>query len=69
MNNYCSQLVNIQNMGGVKRVEIHTSEPFLPGPSHFEIEVATAKLRKYKSILAELIQADQTLLVSDPQTH
>jgi hypothetical protein len=38
------------------------AEPLVPGPSHLEVEIAIAKLKKYKSpgseeILAELIQA------------
>jgi hypothetical protein len=43
-------------------MEIHTAEPLVPGPSHLEVEIAIAKLKKYKSlvsdqILAELYQA------------
>jgi hypothetical protein len=44
--------------------EVHTAEPLVPGPSHLEVEIAIAKLRKYKSpgtssdeIPAKLIQA------------
>jgi hypothetical protein len=41
---------------------MHTAEPLVPGPSHLEIEISIAKLKKYKSpgsdlILAELYQA------------
>jgi hypothetical protein len=45
-----------------------TAEPLISGPSHPEDEIATAKLKKYKSagseqIPAELIQAvSETLL-------
>jgi hypothetical protein len=42
--------------------EIHTAQPLMPKPSHFEVEIATAKFREYKlpgtdEIPAELIQA------------
>jgi hypothetical protein len=43
-------------------VEVRTTEPFVPQPTPFEVEIAIAKLKKYKSpgsdqIPAELIQA------------
>jgi hypothetical protein len=45
------------------------AEPFIPGPSRFEVENATAKLKKYKTpdidqIPAELIQAGGEILLS-----
>jgi hypothetical protein len=41
---------------------VHTAEPFATGPNRLEVEIPTAKLKKYKSpgsdqIPAELIQA------------
>jgi hypothetical protein len=44
-------------------------EPLVPGPSHFEVEIAVAKPKKYKSpdsdqITAKLIQAGGETLVS-----
>jgi hypothetical protein len=47
--NYFSQLLNVNNVSDVRQIEIHTAEPLLPDPSHLETEVATAKLKKYKS--------------------
>jgi hypothetical protein len=40
---------------------MHATEPLMPDPSHFEVEIAITKFRKYKSpssdqIVAELIQ-------------
>jgi hypothetical protein len=60
--NYISQLLNVHNVSDVRQIEVHTAEPLVPGPSHLEVEIAIAKLKKYKSpssdqILAELIQA------------
>jgi hypothetical protein len=48
---------------------MHTAEPLLPGPSHLEVEISIAKLKKYKSpsseqIPAELYQAAGETLVS-----
>jgi hypothetical protein len=45
------------------------AEPLVPGPSHLEVEIAIAKLKKYKSpggdqIPAELIQAGGEILLS-----
>jgi hypothetical protein len=66
---YASQLLNVHNVGDVRQIEIYTTEPLVLGPSHLEVEIAVAKLKKYKSpgsdqILAELIQAGGKTLVS-----
>jgi hypothetical protein len=42
---------------------MHTAEPLVPDPSPFEVEIATAKLKSYKSsgsdqILEQLLQAE-----------
>jgi hypothetical protein len=49
-------------VSGVRQIDVHTAEPFVPGPSRLEVEIAIAKLKMYKSpgsdqIPAELIQA------------
>jgi hypothetical protein len=46
------------------------AEPLVPGPSRLEVEIAIAKLKKYKSpgsdqIPAELIQAGSEILLSE----
>jgi hypothetical protein len=48
-------------------VEVHRAEPSVPGHSHLAVEIAIAKLKKYKfpgsdQILAELIQATGEIL-------
>jgi hypothetical protein len=63
--NYFSQLLNVHNVSDVRQIE----EPLVPGPSYLEVEIAIAKLKKYKSsvsdeILAELIQAGGEILLS-----
>jgi hypothetical protein len=67
--NYCSQLFNVHNVSNVRQIEVHTAEPLVSGPSHFEVEIAIAKLKKYKSqgsdqIPAELIQPGGEILLS-----
>jgi hypothetical protein len=59
--NYC-QLLNVHNVSEVRQIEIRTAEPLVPYPSPSEVEIAIARLKKYKSpgsdqILTELIQA------------
>jgi hypothetical protein len=60
----------VHNVSDVRQIEVHTSEPLVPGPSHLEVEIAIAKLKKYTSpdrdqILAELIQARGEILPSE----
>jgi hypothetical protein len=68
--NYFSQLLNVHNVSDVRQIEVHTAEPLVPGPSHLEVEIAVAKLKKYKlpgsdEIPAELIQAGDEILLSE----
>jgi hypothetical protein len=67
--NYFSQLLNVHNVSDVGQIEVHTVEPLVPGPSRLEVEIAIAKLIKYKSpgsdqIPVELIQAGGEILLS-----
>jgi hypothetical protein len=67
---YFSQLLNAHNVCDVRQIEIHTAEPLVPGLSYLEVEIAIAKLKKYKSpgsvqILVELIQAGVRLVYVD----
>jgi hypothetical protein len=45
--NYFSRLLNVHNVSDVRQIEVHTAEPLVPGPS-LEVEIAIAKLKKYK---------------------
>jgi hypothetical protein len=59
----------VHNISDVRQIEVHTAEPSEPGPSHLEVGIAIAKLKKYKSpgsdqIPAELIRARDELLVT-----
>jgi hypothetical protein len=51
------------------QTEIHRAEPIVPGHSHLEAEIVTAKLKKYKSLGGEqistkVIQAGGEILIS-----
>jgi hypothetical protein len=66
---YFSQVLNVHNVSDARKIEIHTAETLVPGPSHLEVEISIAKLKKYNSprndqIPAELIQAEGGTLVS-----
>jgi hypothetical protein len=66
---YFSRLLNLQDVSDVRQIEMHTAEPLVPGPSHLEVKIAIAKLKKYRSagsdqIPAELIQAEGDTLAS-----
>jgi hypothetical protein len=43
------QLLNVHNVSDIRQIEVHTTEPLVPGPSRLEVEIAVAKLKKYKS--------------------
>jgi hypothetical protein len=65
--NSFSQLLNVNSVSDDRQIEIHTAELVL-GPSHLEVEIPIAKLKKYKSsgsnqIPAELNQAGSETLV------
>jgi hypothetical protein len=47
--NYFSQLLNVRRVSDVMHMEIHTAELLVPDPGPFEVEIAIAKLKKYKS--------------------
>ena len=47
--NQFSQLLNVFGVIGVRQTEIHTSEPLVPEPSAFEIEMVSVELKRHKS--------------------
>jgi hypothetical protein len=42
--NCFSKLLNVHNVSDVRRIEVHTAEPLVPGPSRLEIEIAITEL-------------------------
>jgi hypothetical protein len=41
--------LNVHSVSDVRQIEIHTAEPLVPDLSPFEVEIATAKLKRFKS--------------------
>jgi hypothetical protein len=69
-NCFSQQLLNVHNVSDVRQIEVHTAELLVPGLSRLEVEIAIAKLKRYKSpgsdqIPAELIQAGGEILLSE----
>jgi hypothetical protein len=59
----------MRNVSDVRQIEVHTTEPLVPGPSRLGVEIAIAKLKKHKSpgsdqIPTELFQAGGEILQS-----
>jgi hypothetical protein len=46
---YLCQLSNVLNVSDVRQIKVHMVEPLVPLLSCLEIEIAIAKLKKYKS--------------------
>jgi hypothetical protein len=44
LKNYSCQLLNVHRAGGVRQIEMHTAEPFVPELSASVAEVAVGKL-------------------------
>jgi hypothetical protein len=67
--NSFNQVLNMQRVHDVRRMDIRTADPLVPGPSTVEVEIAIGKLKSYKSpgsdqIPAELIKAGGETLYS-----
>jgi hypothetical protein len=56
--------LNVHTVSDVRQSEAHTAEPLVPGASRFEVEIAIAKLKKYKSPGSDQIQAGGEMLLS-----
>jgi hypothetical protein len=41
--------LNVHRVSDIRQIEIHISKPFVPYPSSFEVEIAIAKLKSFKS--------------------
>jgi hypothetical protein len=68
--NSFNQVLNVHGVRNVRQKDIHTAEPLVPEPSLFEVEIATGKLKCYKSlgtdqIPAKLIKAGGEMLCSE----
>jgi hypothetical protein len=65
-------VLNVHRVSEVRQMGIHAAEPLVLGHSPFEVEIAIAKLRRYKlpcsdhtHIMEELIQTRGEALWSD----
>jgi hypothetical protein len=47
----------VYRFSGVRQIEIHAAEPLILDPNHFEVEIAIANLKRYKSPRSDLIAA------------
>jgi hypothetical protein len=47
--NYFSQLLNVHRVSDVRQIEMHKAESLVPHPSPFEVEAASAELKRYES--------------------
>jgi hypothetical protein len=61
--------LKVRNVSDVRQIEVHATEPLVPGPSHLEVEIAVAELNKYQlqgsdQIPTEQIQAGGETLLS-----
>jgi hypothetical protein len=68
-NNNNNNNKNVHGVHDVRQMDIHTAKPLVPEPSLVEVEIATGKLKIYKSpgadqISAELIKAGGETLYS-----
>jgi hypothetical protein len=47
--NYFSQLLNVHRVRDVRQREIHRAETLVPDPRPFQVEIAIANLKRFKS--------------------
>jgi hypothetical protein len=50
--------LNVDRVSDVTQIEIRTTQPLVPDPSPFKVEMAIAKLKRYKSQGTDEIQAE-----------
>ena len=56
--NHFSQSLNVNGVSDVEQTEIQTAEPLVPEKSAFEVEMATGKLKRHKSLDVDQIPAE-----------
>jgi hypothetical protein len=70
----CFQILNAHMFNAVRQSEINATEPLVSDSPHFEVEITTEKLKRYKlsgtdQTPSELIQAGRKEITFwDPQT-
>jgi hypothetical protein len=63
-------VLNVHGVHDIRQMDMHVAEPLVPEPSLIKVEIATGKLKRYKSpgtdqILAKLIKAGGEILCSE----
>jgi hypothetical protein len=51
----------VPNVSEVTQIEVHTAEPLVPGLSRLDVEIAIAKMKKYKMPGSDVIPAELVL--------
>jgi hypothetical protein len=55
--NFFNQVLNVYAIHDVMQMDIHTAEPIIPEPTLVAVEIAIGKLKSYKSLGTDQIQA------------
>jgi hypothetical protein len=58
--NYLYQMFNVRTVNDIRQTEIYTAEPLVLESSSFRVEIAFAKLKRYKSLGFNQIPAEVT---------
>jgi hypothetical protein len=56
--NYFPQLLNVHRVSDVRQIEVHTAKLLVHDPNPIEVEIAVAKLKMFKSLGSDQIQAE-----------
>jgi len=55
--NHFSQLLNVRGINDVRQTDRHATDPLVPGPSAFEVEMVIEKLKRNRSPYIVTVQA------------
>jgi hypothetical protein len=55
---FFNQVLNVHGVHDVRQMDIHTAEALVPEPSLVRVEIATGRLKSYKSLGADQIPAE-----------
>jgi hypothetical protein len=49
--NFFTQVLNVYGFHDIRQMDIHVAEPLVPEPSLVKVDIATGKLKSYKSLI------------------
>jgi hypothetical protein len=55
--NFFNQMLNINGVHKIRKMDIHTAEPLVPEPGLVEVEIVIGKLKRHKSLGPDQISA------------